>query len=230
MKRILLIPGALALSFLLFSCQSAPEAAPQEQAPEAPPAEEEAPLPDERRVRADELRDLIMQYELGQYAEAEFATGEEAYSSAEDAYGEDNVVATELYEEAIDNYGVVIQRGVVELQSDWENQIEQLDAEATELRAARAVPADYEQARETLEDARGAVDEAEWDAAATLYGQALERHRSVVDQTREKRGRALEALEQIDAEIQSTESDIQELEREQQEFDPEAEDLVEDES
>lgn len=230
MKRIMLILGVLALTVFLFSCQTAPEAAPEEEEPEPAPAEEEAePLPDELRVRAGELRDIIAQLDLGRYAEEEFAAGQEAFASAEDAYGDDNETAEQLYEEAIAQYEIVLQVGVGELQSQWEDQIEELNARARDLKAPTAVPDDYRQARGTLEDARGAVDEERYDLAAGFYPQALDQHEAVVNQTEEKRQAALDALDEIDSNIQSTESDIEELEEEQRTFNPAAEDLIEEE-
>ena len=231
MKRILLILGVLALSVFLFSCQTAPEEAPPEEEPEAEPIEEAAvPAPDDLQTEATELRDLIMQYDLGQYAEDAYDTGENAYLTAEDAYGTDNELATELYTEAISSYETVVAVGVGELQSDWESQIETANAEAQELKAPRAMPDAYQNARDTLEDAQSAFEDNEYATAVTLYSESLEDHRSVVNQTREKRERALNALDDIDSDIQSTQGDIEELERQQQTFDPEAEDLIEEES
>ena len=231
MKRTLLIIGVLALTVFLFSCQTAPEAAPEEEAPaEQPPEEEAAPLPDELRVRADELRDLVAQYELAQYARDEWSTAEEAYLAGEDAYGEDNEQAAQLYRTAVDNYETVVRVGVGELQSQWESDIQQLNAQAQELKAPRAMPDAYQDARTTLEEGQSALDAAEYDSAATLYSESLEKHRSVVNQTREKRERALSALDEIDSNIQSTEGEIEELEQQQRTFDPEAEDLIEEES
>jgi len=231
MKRILLILGVLALSVFLFSCQTAPEEAPPEEEPEAEPIEEAAvPAPDDLQTEATELRDLIMQYDLGQYAEDAYDTGENAYLTAEDAYGTDNELATELYTEAIPSYETVVSVGVGELQSDWESQIETANAEAQELKAPRAMPDAYQNARDTLEDAQSAFEDNEYATAAALYSESLEDHRSVVNQTREKRERALNALDDIDSDIQSTQGDIEELERQQQTFDPEAEDLIEEES
>jgi hypothetical protein len=231
MKRILLILAVLALSVFLFSCQTAPEAAPEEEAPaEQPPEEEAAPLPDELRVRASELRDLVAEYELAQYSRDDWATAEEAFLAGEDAYGEDNEQAEELYRTAVENYENVVEVGVGELQSEWEADIEELNTQAGELKAQRAMPTAYEQARSTLEDARTAVDDEEYAVAVALYSESLEEHQSVVSQTREKRQRALQALDEVDSNIQSTESDIQELEQEQQTFDPAAEDLIEEES
>lgn len=227
MKRILLILGALALSVFLFSCQTAPEEAPPEEEPEAEPIEEAAPAPEDLQDRATELRDLIAQYELDEYAEDEFATGENAYLTAEEAYGEDNELATELYTEAITSYEGVVEIGAGELRSEWESDIEEVDAEARELKAPRAMPDAYEDARDMLADAQSAFDAAEYATATELYDESLEEHRSVVNQTREKRERALSALDEIDSNIQSTEGDIEELEREQESFEPEAEDLIE---
>lgn len=231
MKRILLILGVLALSVFLFSCQTAPEEAPPEEEPEAEPIEEAAATaPDDLQDRATELRDLIAQYELDGYAEDEFAAGENAYLTAEEAYGEDNELATELYTAAITSYERVVEVGAGELQSEWESEIETANAEAQELKAPRAMPDAYEDARDALADAQSAFDAAEYATAATLYGESLEEHRSVVNETREKRERALGALDDIDSSIQSTEGEIEELERQQQTFDPEAEDLIEEES
>jgi hypothetical protein len=231
MKRILLILGVLALSVFLFSCQTAPEEAPPEEEPETEPIEEAAvPAPDDLQSEATELRDLIMQYELGQYAEDAYDTGENAYLTAEDAYGADNELATELYTEAISSYETVVEVGVGELQSEWESQIETANAEAQELKAPRAMPDAYQNARDTLEEAQSAFEDNEYATAVTLYSESLEDHRSVVNQTREKRERALNALDEIDSNIQSTQGDIEELERQQQTFDPEAEDLIEEES
>lgn len=230
MKRILLILGVLALSVFLFSCQTAPEAAPPEDEPEAEPIEEAAPAPDDLQNRATELRDLIMQYDLGQYAEDAFDTGENAYLTAEDAYGEDNELATELYTEAITSYERVVEVGVGELRSEWEGEIEAANAQAQELKAPAAMPDAYQDARATLEEAQSSLEENEYDTAASLYGESLEKHRSVVDQTRQKRQQALNALDDIDSNMQSTESDIEELEQQQRTFEPAAEDLIEEES
>ncbi len=227
MKRILLILGVLALSVFLFSCQTAPETAPPEEEPEAEPIEEAAPAPDELQTEATELRDLIMQYDLGQYAEDAFATGENAYLTAEEAYGEDNELATELYTEAITSYARVVEVGVGELQSEWEGEIEEANVQAEELKAPAAMPDAYQDARTTLEEAQSSVEENEYAAAASLYGESLEKHRSVVNQTREKRERALSALDDIDSNMQSTESDIEDLEQQQRTFEPAAEDLIE---
>ena len=230
MKRILLILGVLALSVFLFSCQTAPEAAPPEEEPEAEPIEEAEPAPDELQTEATELRDLIMQYDLGQYAEDAFDTGENAYLTAEEAYGEDNELATEMYTEAITSYEQVVEVGAGELRSEWESEIEASNAQAEELKAPRAMPDAYQDARDTLADAQSAFEESEYAAAASLYGESLEKHRSVVNQTREKRQRALNALDEIDSSIQSAEGEIEELEQQQRTFDPAAEDLIEEES
>ena len=232
MKPTLLLSGVLAFSVLLFSCQTAPEAPPEEEpAPEPAPTEEEkAPLPEEQRTRATELRDLIAQYELSRFAEDAYAEGQEAFEQAEEAYGEDNEQAAARYETAINRYEDVVETGASELQSRWENRIAELNSEAQELKAPRALPSDYEQARTTLEEARSALEDEEYNQAANLYVSAYERHQTVVNRTREKRQRALEALEAVDSDIQSTESRIEELEREQQEFEPDAGDGGEDES
>jgi uncharacterized protein YukE len=230
MKRILVILGALALVVFLFSCQTAPEAAPEEEAPEPEPTEEEAePLPDELRVRAGELRDIIAQLDLGRFAETEYAAGEEAFASGENAYGDDNDLAEEHYQEAIEQYQIVLREGIGELQTQWEGEIEELNAQAQELKAPTAVPDDYEQARSTLEDARGAVEDERYDLAAGFYPEALEEHESVVNRTQEKRQAALDALDEIDSSIQSTEGDIEDLEDQQRTFNPAAEDLIEEE-
>lgn len=231
MKRIPTILGTLLLIAFLFSCQTAPEEAPEEEAPEEAPAEEEttAPPPDEQRERAEELRDFIAQYELGQFSEEEFETGENAYTSAQSAYGEDNELAAELFVEARDSYERVIDTGMAELQNNWESEIEDLDAEAQELKAPRAMQSEYEVARSTLEDAREEFDAGDYDAAAGYYQDSLEEHESVVRKTRRKRERAIQALEDVDSDMRNTEGDIEDLEREQEEFEPEDEDEENDE-
>ncbi|MFO8064899.1 MAG: hypothetical protein ACQETQ_05680 [Spirochaetota bacterium] len=225
MKRLPAILGALVLIVFLFSCQTAPEEAPDEEAAGEAQAEEEraAQPPDEERDRAEEMRDFIAQYELGQFAEEEFETGENAFTSAQDVYGEDNELAAELFVEAGDSYARVINTGIQELQSNWESEIEDLDAEAQELKAPRAMQSEYEAARSTLEDAREAFDAEDYDAAAGYYQDSLEQHEDVVRQTRRKRERAVQALENIDSDMRDTEGDIDDLQREQEDFEPEDE-------
>jgi exonuclease VII small subunit len=232
MKQFTRISGLLILAVLLFSCQTAPEAPPEEEEapPEVPEEEEAAPLPESERARARELRDLIAQYELDRFAEDAYTAGQDAFEQAEEAYGDDNEAAASSYEQAIARFEEVVDTGAAELQSEWEGRIEELNAEAQQLKAPRAMSDAYEQARSTLEEARTALENQEYSTAASLYVESYEQHDSVVNQTREKRRRALEALEQADSELQTTEGDIERLEEEQRTFDPEAEDGGEDQS
>lgn len=213
MKRFSIAILSLLAVFLIFSCASAPEEEPKEVEAEEPKTEEPAaPAPDPERAEAKSLRSLITSFEFEQYAQELFAEAEQSYETAEAAYGEDNEKAANEYRTAIEGYRNVLEKAVKARYEEWQREANTRLSEASEVKADKAVPEAYDSANGKLEKSREAYKNENYEEASTLYKDGMEELEEAVSTAREKRRKALNALEETEKSMKQSEERIRKLE------------------
>lgn len=216
-----LVLAALVASFLLFSCQTAPEEEPAEEkavteepAPEEEEkAEKEVAAPDAERREAQNLQQYITQNELSQYAEASFETATQRHEEAEEAYGTDNARSKELFLEAIGLYEEVLEKSVKALRTDYQSRVSSLRNQAEELRTAKALPEEHQAAMDLLDQTEAAFEAGNYRKAHELSLKALDQLELTVTRARKKRQNALEALQDSQSSLEQTMKQIEEYEQ-----------------
>jgi|GEM_PF-5546023 len=222
MKRTLIVLGITVSVLALFSCASTPETPEeqtqptvgQEQAPET------IPLPEAQRAEAGELRQIISEYELSQFAEEDYQVAEQAFEEARASYGSDNKTSLAKYNEAIEYYNRVIDKGVDSLREKKTAQANQAKEKADSVKAQNAVPQEYQQAMSTYNQAQQSLDNKDYRQALKQYNDAISQFQSVYETALKKRQEAEKAMQQADQSIEQTQKAIQGFEEDRQTFTP----------
>ena len=178
----------VALVALLGACASAPET---------------VPPPDEAYDTAKSLRAQIQEYDLAQYAQSEFDTGEEQFAAGEVAYEtEEYNVAEEAFNLAIDRYTEVIDQGFRAIAGARREEATAQKDLADEAKAGVAVPDAYEAAEAVYNEAIDAETEGNDQHAAELYENAAILFAEAYQQADEKRKQALDAMNRVDQRVE----------------------------
>lgn len=215
MKGILRLSMIVVSIAVLVSCAGDPEPVPNtEPATREPKAsgEPEVPPPTELRDRAEELREMIVEYQLAQYAEPSFEAGETAYRRGIDAYGKDNRTSEESLKEAVEAFQTVHDAGFRELVVKRRNVVEEQIEAGIDARADVAVRELWTDATESLAEADEAADAGEYPVALVLYDEAMEDFAEATAEAEDKRRRALQAVEDAESRRRSLDERVDELE------------------
>ncbi len=208
-----LVLSIIALAVVV-SCASAPEPAPEPTPPPvatapAPPA---VPRPDAEQARARELRDVVLEYELSQFASQEFQEAEALFAAGEAAIGRDNDAARLSYEQAIARYTTVIERGVTSVVTRKRSEVQQARQQADSIRSRVTQQQTYDRAVAEAETAEAHLTGERFLEAVASFDQARDGFLSAYRSANELRERARRAIDSADAAISGSERDITDLE------------------
>jgi tetratricopeptide (TPR) repeat protein len=214
MKGILRLSMLAVSVFTLLSCASDPEPVPTAEPTGEPKVTEEpeVPPPTELRDRAEGLREMIVEYQLAQYAEPSFEAAETAYQRGIDVYGTDNETAEAALAEAVEGFETVYEAGFRELVVRRRNLVEEQIEAGIDARADVAVRDLWTDATESLTEADEAADAGEYPEALVLYDEALEDFAEATAAAEDKREQALRAVEGAENRRRSLDDRVEELE------------------
>jgi hypothetical protein len=216
-KRTMIVSALLLIAFLLIQgCAGTPEPVEPEKPVEQPePAvDEKADIaaPENERAQAVSLRAIIMETEPDLSQTDNFLLAEEAFNSAELAYGSDNMDARELYLEAIEGYRSVLDTTygaqIKERRSVSLKEKEAADA----LFASKAAPESYVKGESSLKEAEALSSEYHYPDALGAYRNAEAFFKEAAEIAGQKKRVAMEALENAQAAYKRTEDDLKEEE------------------
>ena len=206
MKNVRRLLMLAALSVLVIAaCETPPE-----------PVEEADPedIPATEQEQARNLRSTIMEYELDQYAVAEFAEAEQYFEEAEALLDEDVDAATESYIAAIALYEEVVRIGFTELIGGLKAEIAEVRADAEGIRADVAARTEFEQGAESYDEGEALEVQGDWERAYQMFEGSLNSFTASYDVAREKRDRADEAMARAQEKEDDTERQVREMEDE----------------
>lgn len=214
MKGILRLSMLSVSVFALLSCAGDPEPVPTAEPTGEPKVteESEAPPPTELRDRAEGLREMIVEYQLAQYAEPTFEAAQIAYERGIDAYGTDNETAESALTEAVEGFQTVYETGFRELVVRRRNVVEEQIEAGIDARADVAVRDLWADATESLTEADEAAGAGEYPEALVLYDEALEDFAEATAAAQDKRDQALRAVEDAENRRRSLDERVEELE------------------
>ncbi|MFW6292942.1 MAG: hypothetical protein ACOC7V_11530 [Spirochaetota bacterium] len=197
MKRAI---GAIIVAVaLLAACASGPEP---------------VPAPDEAYETAKTLRAQIQEFDLAQYAQSEFDSGESQFASAELAYNtEDYATAEEGFNLAIDSYTRVIRAGFRAIAGARQEEAEAQRALADEVKASVALADDYAAALDIYNEAVAETEAGNDQEAATLFENAAALFAQVFEDASDKRRQAIEAMDRVDERIEDLDVQRESLEQ-----------------
>ncbi|MFP4329618.1 MAG: hypothetical protein ACOC28_05325 [Alkalispirochaetaceae bacterium] len=215
-SRILLLLGLLAF---FIGCASEPEAAPEPEQPEQAEEEQESAQEEEENVpvellaEAQELRDIIMEYDLSDFASDPFMEGEDRFTAGRNAYDDEafEEAATELTF-AIEAYEEVLDEGMPTVVDPASEEAAMARDSAREDRAHVALRSDYERVEERFNQAETDRENEEWVSALRAYQEVVPQFEDLASEAREQRDEAQTAIEQARRRLEETESRRQELE------------------
>ncbi len=197
MKRAL---GAIIVAVaLLGACASGPE----------PVA-----APDDAYETAKTLRAQIQEFDLAQYAQSEFDSGETQFAAAEVAYNtEDYAAADEGFNLAIDSYTRVIRAGFRAIAGARQEEAEAQRALADEVKASVALADDYAEALDVYNQALAEAEAGNDQEAAVRFENAATLFAQVFEDASAKRQQALEAMGRVDDRIEGLDVQRETLEQ-----------------
>lgn len=195
-----------------------PAPAPPEPTPEPVP-EPAVPAPEEERAAARELRQIITNYGMAEFAPDRYETGEESFGRAENAYGTDNEVAKEAYEIAIEEFNAVVDAGIAALRQETTATVAAARRTADTERAERVVSDLYRRAVATENAARQAESAENYREAFRLYGIAEQQFKTAHTAAVERRRAAEAELADIQRDVDESRERIEKLEQEADEAD-----------
>ncbi len=215
-KRTITISALLFTVFLLIQgCAGTPEPEPVEPAEQPEPAVEEVEdieAPDSERDQAVSLRAIIMEAEPDMSRTDNFLLAEEAYNSAELAYGNDNLEARKLYLDAIEGYKSILD-SIYGEQVRKSRSVSLTEKEAADaLFASKAAPDSYAKGETSLKEAEALSSEYRYPSAMGAYKSAETSFKEAAVIAGEKKKAAMKALEEAKAAYNQTEDDLKEEE------------------
>lgn len=204
------IPWAVlaAALFLAVSCASTPPQKPKE--PETPqvtvePQKPAVPAPEAELAKAKELKQRADRYSLGDYAPVEYAAAVKDLGAGEAAYGKDNAASKQSLDRAIDGFNTVISKGGGLL-------VERIQAESTaskkaadDIKAPVAVKDEYASALEVYNRAIKEKAAGDLEQAGSDFAQARDMFDAVYQTARDKREKALQAIQETDQVLEVSE-------------------------
>lgn len=197
MKRA--IGAIIAAVALLAACASGPEP---------------VPAPDEAYETAKTLRSQIQEFELAQYAQSEFDSGETQFAAAEIAYNtEEFAAADEGFNLAIDSYTEVIRAGFRAIAGARQEEAETQRARADEVKASVALADEYADALDVYNRAVAEAEAGNDQEAAVLFESAAGLFAQVFEDASDKRQQALDALGRVDERIENLDVQRETLEQ-----------------
>lgn len=206
MKNVRRCVPLVVLSILVIvACETPPEVV-----DEVPP--EVIPVTEQERAR--NLRNIIIEYELDQYAVSEFLEAEEYFEEAEALMEEDVEAAAESYMAAIGLYEHVLSVGFAELIGALRGEIADARARAEGIRADVAARVEFDRGVEAYEQAQELELEGSWEPAYQTYGRSLANFESSYEIALEKRTRAEEAITRAGEKEAETERQVRAMEDE----------------
>ena len=219
MKQLPKMVAVLITLLVVFSCATAPEPPPEEPAPEVAVTPEvvDEPRPESERASAQELRAIVIDYDLSQYAPDDFQEGEALFAVAEGAYETDNATARENYEAATVRYMRVIDAGFEAVSAGKRGEVEDAKAQADGIRARVTQTAIYDEAQAEFERAddmlAGFLDAMQYLDVLDAYDAARDGFLTAYRRAAEARERAQRALQDADGSISDSEREIEGLQQ-----------------
>ena len=178
---------------------------------------EPVPAPDDAYDTAKTLRAQIQEFDLAQYAQSEFDSGETQFAAAEVAYNtEDYAAADGGFNLAIDSYTRVIRAGFRAIAGARQEEAEAQRALADEVKASVALTDNYAAALDIYNQALAQAEAGNDQNAAVLFENAAGLFAQVFADASAKRQQALEAMGRVDERIQGLDVQRETLEREAQ--------------
>lgn len=231
-SRTVLLLGILAF---LIGCASDPEAAPEEEQPAEPapsaeeaPAEEAPDVPVDLLAEAEELREVIIEYDLAQYANDRFVEGEERFEAGQTAYEDESFEEAQAeLTFAVEAYEQVIDAGMPNLVGPAAEEASAARQTARDARAHVALSSAYQPVERTFNQAESARQNEEWVTALTSYREVTPRFGELAERAGQRRQEAEAAIERARQRLQQTEQRRQELESEVEDDLESAEELEE---
>ncbi len=215
-KRNFIFPAIVLSAFLLFQgCAGTPETEPVEPVDQPEPTVEETEdieAPEKERDQAVSLRSIVMETEPDMSDTESFLLAEEAFNSAELAYGSDNLEARKLYIDAIDGYKNILDSTYGE-RVKQSRSVSLTEKEAADtLFASKAAPDAYAEAEASLEEAELLSKAYKYPSAIGAYQSAEASFRESAEIAQEKKNAAMKALEEAQATYNRTEEELKEEE------------------
>ncbi len=212
--QVLIVPG-LALGLLLAACASTPQAPPEQPAVQAPAPEPQAPAaavadPEVERDQARALRRTVERYSLAAYAQSSCQEAERQLEQGESLYGRDNGKSLAALQEAIRLYRLVLDTGFPQLATERQESARRSKADADQLKVAVALADAYREADGIYRQALSARESKDYARAVDLFAEAIPRFDSLTLQTKNKKARAEEALQDSQATLRRAEQQAEE--------------------
>ena len=154
--------------------------------PTTPPV----PEPKAEYEQAKTLRSRIQNLKFSPYAPDEYAAAEADFASGEAALNKDNAKAKAYFENAITNYRQVIKKAIAVKSKAKEDNIGIWKKKNDDLKAAVADPQAYQEAEQTLAQAKAAAEQDNWEEAERLYGEAADKYQKLYDTVKAKKDKA----------------------------------------
>ncbi len=170
---------------LAISCASAPAKTPAGEAPEA------------ELAKAKELQKLVDTYGMGEYAPQEYAAAVQDLKAGEESYGKDNAASKQSLDKAIAGFNAVIAKAGPQVIAKVRAECDASKKKADDLKAPVAVKEDYAKAKVPYDRANN-TGVKDIPAAVKDYNEAKGLFDAAAELAREKREKALQAMDETD--------------------------------
>jgi hypothetical protein len=197
MKRNVLFTLFTLLIFSFSACVSTPPVA----------------KPESEYNQAKKMKATISTYGFDTAAPDDFKAGEDKYKAGEGTYDKDNAASKAAFDEAIVNYKKVIHAGIAASMKNKEGDIDNAAKMADDIKANVATPTEYNNAKASYDKAKTLAADDNWDEAAPLLDQAKSQYEDAYNKSKEKKGKAEQAMDASKNAIDSVASKSDELEK-----------------
>jgi hypothetical protein len=205
MRKTLFWAALAAAVVLAASCASTPPKSPEPQVVQVEPEKPVVPAPEAELAKAKELKDRADAYDLGQYAPEEYAAAVKDLAAGEAAYGKDNAAAKKSLDKAVAGFTDVIAKGGAVLVDRIQFESESSKQAADEVKASVAVKDEYAAALALYNGALAAKSAGDLEKAGSDFAAARDSFDAVAATARDKREKALQAMQQTDDALAASE-------------------------
>ncbi len=186
MKKLVQWTVIVVSAALAISCASAPAKTPAGEAPEA------------ELAKAKELQKQVDTYGLGEYAPQEYAAAVKDLKAGEESYGKDNAASKQSLDKAIAEFQAVLDKGGPLYLAKLRAECEASKKAAEDIKAPVAVKDDYAKAKGVYDRANKEADAKDIAGAVKDYTEAKGLFDGAAALAREKRQKALQAIDETD--------------------------------
>ncbi|MFQ3621236.1 MAG: hypothetical protein SNJ78_09885 [Spirochaetales bacterium] len=142
------------------------------------------PAPTEELVKVEQLRELILKYDLASARPTEFRRAEDAYSKGKELMNKDNAQAKYYLDTAFKDYQTVFEAGIGQKAAQRRAEVQAAKARADQAEALKYATETYMEAQKAQSDAEMQFASRSYDLAWEQSGKAIELYLKSAEQAK----------------------------------------------